>query len=194
MPTFEATEKGYQNLWNRMTVTRPDDAMEAAKGIVQDRARYENVQKKTGVPWHWIAAIHHRESNRSFAGVLHNGERIIGTGQKTRLVPAGRGPFSNWEEAAIDALTMPGQELDNIDDWGLARWLWCAERYNGWGYIKHKVNSPYLWAGTNLQQSGKYISDGVFDRSHFDKQLGVAAILKKLIELDEAIIEQYRVT
>ena len=86
MPSFEAMSQGYQNLWNRMEVTRQPDALEAAEGIIADRARYENVQKATGVPWFFIGPVHHRESNRSFAGVLHNGERIIGTGRKTSLV------------------------------------------------------------------------------------------------------------
>lgn len=182
---FEDMRAGYQNLWNRMTVTRPDDALAAAKGIIEDKARYDNLTQKTGVPWFFVGPVHQRESNRNFAGVLHNGERIIGTGRKTSLVPAGRGPFNSWEEAAIDALKL--QELDKIQDWTLPRVLYEFEKYNGFGYVRQKVNSPYVWAGTNLQQSGKYVADGVFDRSAWDKQLGCAAILSKLIELDESI-------
>ena len=185
MPTFEAMRQGYQNLWNRMTVKSQSEALSAAEGIIADRARYENVQEKTGVPWFFIGPVHHRESNRSFAGVLHNGERIIGTGRKTSLVPAGRGPFSSWDEAAVDALKHMG--LDKISEWTLPRILYEFEKYNGFGYIKFKVNSPYVWAGTNLQQAGKYVSDGKFSSAHWDTQLGCAAILKKLIELDDQI-------
>ena len=72
--------------------------------------------------------------------------------------------------------------------------LYEFEKYNGFGYVKHKVNSPYVWAGTSLQQSGKYVADGVFNRSHWDKQLGCAAILKKLIELDEQIAVDLGIT
>lgn len=189
---FEDMRLGYENLWGSMNVARPDDAEEAAKGIIQDRARYENVEKATGVPWYFIGPVHHRESNRSFAGVLHNGERIIGTGKKTQLVPKGRGPFSSWDEAAIDAIKL--QKLDNVGEWNIARILYEFERYNGFGYIRHKVNSPYVWAGTSLQQNGKYVADGQFDRNHWDKQLGTAAILKKLIELRPQIADDLGLT
>ena len=188
MPTFEAMEAGYRNLWARCQVVRSEESEKAAQGIIEDRARYENVQKATGVPWYFVGPVHHRESNRNFAGVLHNGERIIGTGRKTTLVPAGRGPFSSWDEAASDALKY--MELDKVSDWNLPRVLYEFERYNGFGYIKQKVNSPYVWAGTNLQQAGKYVRDGVFDRNHMDTQLGCAAILKKLIEIEPSIADE----
>jgi len=188
MPSFEAMRQGYLNLWGKMTVERSQEALGAAEGIIQDKARYQNVEKATGVPWFFIGPVHHRESNRSFAGVLHNGERIIGTGRKTSLVPAGRGPFDSWDGAAIDAMEF--MRLDKVPQWDLARTLYEFERYNGFGYIKHKVNSPYVWAGTNMQQPGKYVSDGNFDAGHIDTQLGCAAMLSKLMELDESIAQQ----
>ena len=192
MPAFKDMEAGYANLWARMQVVRAEEALKSAQGILEDRARYENVEKSSGVPWFFIGPVHHRESNRSFAGVLHNGERIIGTGRKTRLVPAGRGPFASWDEAAIDALRL--QKLDQVDEWTLARILFEFERYNGFGYIKQRINSPYVWAGTNLQQPGKYVRDGVFDRNHMDRQLGCAAMLAKLMELDDSIAVQLGIT
>lgn len=192
MPAFKDMEAGYANLWSRMQVVRSDAALKAAQGILEDRARYENVEKASGVPWFFIGPVHDRESNRSFAGVLHNGERIIGTGRKTRLVPAGRGPFASWDEAAIDALRL--QKLDQVGAWTLPRILYEFERYNGFGYVKQRINSPYVWAGTNLQQPGKYVRDGVFDRNHMDTQLGCAAMLAKLMELDDSIAVQLGVT
>lgn len=192
MPAFQDMEAGYANLWSRMQVVRSDAALKAAQGILEDLARYENVEKATGVPRFFIGPVHHRESNRSFAGVLHNGERIIGTGRKTRLVPAGRGPFASWDEAAIDALRL--QKLDQVGAWTLPRILYEFERYNGFGYIKQRINSPYVWAGTNLQQPGKYVRDGVFDRSHMDAQLGCAAMLAKLMDLDDSIAFQLGIT
>ncbi len=185
MPRFEDMETGYRNLWARMQVVRTEEALQAAQGILEDRARYENVEEATGVPWFFMGPVHHRESARSFAGVLHNGERIIGTGRRTLLVPKGRGPFASWDEAAIDALQL--QKLHQVDDWTLPRILYEFERYNGFGYVKQRMNSPYVWAGTNLQQPGKYVRDGVFDRGHMDRQLGCAAMLAKLMELDDGI-------
>ena len=192
MPAFADMEAGYRNLWARMQVVRTEETLKAAQGILEDRARYENVEQATGVPWFFIGPVHHRESNRSFAGVLHNGERIIGTGRKTRLVPAGRGPFASWDEAAIDAIRL--QKLDQVGDWTLPRILYEFERYNGFGYIKQRINSPYVWAGTNLQQPGKYVRDGVFDRNHMDVQLGCAAMLAKLMELDDSIAVELGIT
>lgn len=188
MPSFEDMRQGYQNLWNKMQVERTAEAREAAQGIIEDKARYQNVEKATGVPWWFIGPVHHRESGRSFAGILHNGERIIGTGRKTSLVPAGRGPFASWDEAAVDALKL--QKLDQVDAWTLPRTLYEFERYNGFGYVKHKINSPYVWAGTNLQQKGKYTADGKFDPNHMDMQLGCAAMLSELMQLDETIASQ----
>ena len=186
MPTFEASRAGYRNLWAKTTVERADDADRAAKDIVSDKERYLSIERETGVPWFWTAITHLRESGRSFAGVLHNGERIIGTGKKTRLVPKGRGPFSSWNEAAVDALKLKG--LDKVDDWSVERILFEWERYNGFGYVG-KINSPYVWAGTNLQQRGKFVADHKFDPSHWDTQLGTAAVLKRLAEMDKSVSE-----
>lgn len=186
MPTYAGTRAGYRHLWDKMHVTREAEASSAADGILRDRTRYEAVEARTGVPWFWIALVHLRESSRDFRGVLHNGQKIIGTGKLTTLVPKGRGPFETWEEAAVDALTYMG--LDKIDDWPLERCLHAFERYNGWGYFG-KINSPYVWAGTNLYSRGKYVADGKYDPNHVDKQLGLAAVLKILTELSDDIAD-----
>lgn len=185
-PSFAASRVGLANLWAKATISADDHAraVAAARKLIANRARYEAVQAKTGVPWWWIACVHWRESSGDFAGVLHNGERIIGTGRRTKLVPAGRGPFATWEEAAIDALTMPGKQLDRITDWSIPRALYQWERFNGTGYIARGVNSPYLFAATSLQQRGKYIADGKWSSTAWDEQLGTVAIAKALVELD----------
>jgi hypothetical protein len=54
------------------------------------------------------------------------------------------------------------------------------EAYNGWGYVKKGINSPYLWSGTNHYTSGKYVRDGVFDPRAVSKQLGAVCMLKEL--------------
>jgi lysozyme family protein len=187
MPTFEAMKAGYKNLWKSAKV-RPDcveKVMPAVHRILKDKERYEAVEAMTGVPWFWIACAHDRESSGNFKGVLHNGQQIIGTGRKTTLVPAGRGPFDTWEEAAVDALALKG--LSSIKEWTVERMLFEWERFNGFGYVKHGVNSPYVWADTNHEQSGKYVRDGVFDPNADDKQRGCAAVLLMLSEHDEEI-------
>lgn len=190
MPTYAATRKGYAKLWQQaiLTPARRAAAEKVARRILLNRGRYEAVAAKIGHPdiWPLIGALHDREAGGSFGGVLHNGEHIIGTGRKTRLVPPGRGPFSSWESAAVDALTMPAHAFHRIKDWPIERWLYEAERFNGWGYFG-RIRSPYVWAGTTLQQRGKYVRDGVFDPGAWDSQLGVAAVLKAIFAINPSL-------
>lgn len=130
-----------------------------------------------------IGVIHYRESSNDFRGVLHNGQKIIGTGKKTTLVPKGRGPFSTWEEAAIDALANCHPYLAKNKDWSIGTTLDKLEAYNGLGYRNKGLPSPYLWAGTDQYTKGKYVADGKFDPNHVDQQLGVAPILMKIREM-----------
>lgn len=181
--SYEKYGPEYQQLWDTMHIIR--DAAELQRlsdKLKRYQSVYEEVEKATGVPWQLVAVLHVREAGESdvgkWKGVLHNGEKIVGTGKKTRLVPAGRGPFDTWKEAAVDALKYQG--FDKIKTWPVARMLWAAEPYNGYGYRNRGLRSPYLWASTNHQQRGKYVADGVFDPSVMDTQVGVAATLKFL--------------
>ena len=176
-PSFSKLAPVYRSRWDGARLTRAADAERFIGIILKNRPRYVAVEKATGVPWFWVAAIHMRESSCNFAGVLHNGEHIIGTGRKTTLVPKGRGPFNTWSEAAIDAIRSHG--LHRISDWPIERLLYEAERFNGWGYLR-RGPSPYVWAGTNWYRAGKYIADGVYSATHVDTQLGVAIIWKLL--------------
>src|SRR5262245_53876096 len=187
-PTPDQTAAGYRNLWARARVLPGRHAAAEAIGrkIIGQRARYQAVEKKTGVPWFVIGVIHNREASLNFSCVLHNGEKIIGTGRKTRLVPAGRGPFATWEEAAIDALTMSPHSLHRVGNWPLERMLHEIEKYNGWGYLG-KCNSPYLWSWTSEYSGGKYVADHVFSRTAVDAQAGCVAILKALAALDAGV-------
>jgi lysozyme family protein len=97
--------------------------------------------------------------------------RSSARGRKTKLVPAGRGPFATWEDAATDALKLKG--LHKITDWSIERMGYEGERFNGLGYVGKGVNSAYLWAGSTLEQSGKYVADHVWNKSFDDPQIGV---------------------
>lgn len=185
MPMFEGMAAGYRNLWKSMKVTRVEACERAAKTILAGRDKYLAVERKTGVPWFFVGLLHMRESSCNFAGVLHNGEHIIGTGRKTRLVPEGRGPFVSWEEAAIDALRL--KDLHAITAWPVERIGYESERFNGFGYIKYNVNSPYVWAGSQHYLRGKYVRDGLFDTSHVDQQLGTMPVLKALCDLSPEV-------
>lgn len=187
-PGFASMAAGYRNLWKSMRVTRVAECDRAARRILAGRARYLAVERQVGVPWFVIGMWHMRESANNFAGVLHNGEHIIGTGRKTRLVPAGRGPFSTWEQAAIDALRFKGLHL--IKEWPIDRIGYETERFNGFGYISRGVNSPYVWAGSNHYIRGKYIADGVFSATHVDQQLGCLPVLAALCKISGEVNER----
>lgn len=186
--TYGAMKQGYANLWRKAEATKAPAAASVARGIIADRERYETAARAIGHEelWPLIGAIHNRESSRSFSTHLHNGDSLKGY---TTHVPAGRpqvghGPPFSWEESAQDALELKG--WDKIESWPLERWLYEAERYNGWGYLS-KINSPYLWAGTTLQQRGKYVADGVYDSGHWDTQLGIVAILKAVFDYEPGV-------
>jgi lysozyme family protein len=179
--TYASTQKGYANLWSQIKIKDKKSADRFARLITASEGRYRETERTTGVPWFFIGALHMRESSCNFSGVLHNGEHIIGTGRKTKLVPKGRGPFQTWQAAASDALKLKG--LHKVTQWDVSRMAYEAERFNGLGYTTKGVNSPYLWAGSNLQQPGKYVADHVWDSKATDKQLGVMTVIKRLCEL-----------
>lgn len=144
-------------------------------------SHYEPVSQAVGCPWWVVACIHNQECGSDvgkFKAVLHNGERIVGTGKKTTLVPKGKGPFATWEAAAIDALGGKGALAKKAWDIGSA--LNFLETFNGLGYRRKKVPSPYLWSYTDQYVKGKYVADGVYDANAVSKQSGVAAIMKAL--------------
>lgn len=180
-PFTPALRDEYARLWDGALVLPKAKAAAgvAAKRILANRSRYEEVERATGVPWEFVAILHDREASGSFAGVLHNGEKILGTGRKTAKVPKGRGPFTTWLEAAVDALRIKG--LDKLGEWSVERCLYECERFNGFGYRYRRLPSAYLWAGTSVYRGGKFVADGKFDPAAQDAQLGVAATMRALM-------------
>jgi len=147
--------------------------------LISNIDKYKAVELKTGVPWFLIGAIHGLEASFDLKTCLHNGDPL---GRKTVNVPAGRGPFFTWEQAAIDALEYEGAK--KITDWSLGQCLYFAERYNGTGYFKRGLMSPYLWSCTSKYSGyGKYVRDHVYDPNAQDEQCGVAAMIKRLEQL-----------
>jgi len=168
----------FKQLWSTCQIDseRAREVNDICEEIKHNKDRYAQVALRTGVPSWLIAALHYRESSLRFDCVLHNGQKIIGTGKKTSWVPKGRGPFETWEESAVDALDF--DQLTSFKNWEIDRVLDRAERYNGLGYRKRNVLSPYVWAGTNhSDEKGKYVSDGRYSPTADEKQLGVAALL-----------------
>lgn len=173
----------YQALYNTMVVlpSREDDIAFIIKKIRGAQSRYAHVTEQTGVPWQMIAVIHYRESTLSFTHHLHNGDPLSA---RTVHVPVGRpsvgDPPFTWEESAIDALRFQG--LARIKDWSLLSMLYRLEAYNGFGYFKRGLPSPYLWSFTTEYHAGKYTSDHGFDPKAIDDQCGCAPLLKELLK------------
>lgn len=149
---------------------------------LRERNRYQSVSDKTGVPWYVIACLHRRESDQHWKAVLHNGEKIVGTGLKTKKVPAGCGPFDTWEDAAIDAIKT---FYFRPKEWSIGGILEFCERYNGLGYRNEGAVSPYLWGHTSNYVKGQFRDDGVFDPEFVEDRAGIAPILKCLEELNQ---------
>lgn len=148
------------------------------------KARYQAVSAKTGVPWAVIAVTHERECSQDWTGSLAQGDPW---NRVSIHVPAGRGPFRSWEEAAIDALVNCPPYAARNKDWSIGGTLAMLEQYNGLGYAARGMPSPYIWSGTDQYVSGKYVRDGVYDPNVVDSQPGCANLLMKMMELDPTI-------
>src|SRR5207344_1050510 len=58
------------------------------------------------------------------------------------------------------------------------------ESYNGMGYRRFhpEVKTPYLWSFTHHYTRGKYVADGTWSPTTVSKQVGAAALLRRLAE------------
>jgi lysozyme family protein len=155
-----------------------------AKSLVAAKPRYVAVETATGVPWFVVAVIHERESAQNWFAGLAQGDPW---NRVSLHVPAGRGPFKSWEEAAIDALVHCAPYLARNKDWSIQSTLTRLEEYNGLGYAARGVPSPYVWSGTDQYKCGKYIRDGVYDSAAIDAQPGCAGLLLAIMALDRTV-------
>lgn len=175
----------YQQLFDTCTL-RPQSQAEVAavlRQIERDQPRYQAVAAPLGAPWAVVALLHQMEASGDFSRHLHNGDPLAA---RTVQVPAGRPkqgtpPFT-WEASAEDALRL--KNLDRWQDWSLPGTLYKLEGYNGWGYRQYhpEVLTPYLWSGSNHYQSGKYVADGRWSDSAVSRQIGAAALLRRMAE------------
>ena len=192
MASFSEYEHGYETNWANLQI-RPDRVAEAekhAQRLRQGKPIYETVETRTGVPWWFVGLCHYRESSFNFDTYLGNGQPL---GVRTSIVPKGRGPFTGpnaFLDGAVDALRLEG--FLGANNWGIARVLYRLEGFNGYGYHRHGVNSPYLYGGSTCYgppqaRAGKFVRDHLFDPNTVDTQLGTAVILKSLMALDASI-------
>jgi lysozyme family protein len=125
--------------------------------IQENKSRYRAIEASTGYPRLLVAAIHAKESSLDFAANMVNGEPLH---RVTRKKPEGLGPWKSWEAAAETAMNLlKGKGLTAKVDSSLstAQIACLLEYYNGLGYRNKGVNSPYLWAGTNHYERGRFV-------------------------------------
>lgn len=155
---------------------------------------YEDLAKEIGIPPELIALIHYRENttdylNGTFNVYLHNGEPL---GQETKKKPEKK-MFNDFASAAKDAL-QPWQGYINkynldADSKDLVAMLCLSERYNGMGYFSIGKESPYIFSGTNVYVSGKFVEEpdgaGKYKSKYYpnlvDQQIGAYRLLCSIL-------------
>jgi lysozyme family protein len=179
---FADLEQEYQDSFDRCTL-RPEFAGDLAfclKMLKRGQPSYELVETSNGVPWRFVGIIHCMECGFNFTGHLHNGDPLT---KRTVQVPKGRPiagaePFT-WLQSALDALAL--RKLDKITDWSVPHMLYQLEGYNGFGYRRQGLVSPYLWSFSSLYTKGKFVKDGKFDPEAVSKQCGAGLLLKSAL-------------
>lgn len=195
-----ALKSANEERWARCQIT-PSRHMEVnavAERLVASaaKARYQEIEKATDVPWFVIAIIHERESSQNFNCQLGQGDPL---GLPSRHVPKGMGPYFNHPDdpplqdafyrCAVDVLENSAPYAARWKDWSIGGTLTLFILYNGIGYeAYHNEPSPYDWGATTIEQRGKYSGDGQFAANVWDTQVGCAAMLMAMMALDPSIV------
>lgn len=179
-----ALKTANERRWKAAQLTRGPEFTPVAKRLFDAKSRYVAISEKTGIPWVFIAVTHQRESSQDFSKSLAQGDPW---NKVSTHVPAGRGPFESFEDAAVDALVNCSPHAARNKDWSIGGTLTLLEKYNGLGYASRGIPSPYVWSGTDQYRSGKYIADGVFSATTVDKQLGCAGLILAIQKLDPTV-------
>ncbi|MCW5697466.1 MAG: peptidase M15A [Bauldia sp.] len=179
--TYDELKDEYLRFFGGMAIRQEREGAVAALADIAlaNRGRYAAVGGPLGIPWWFIAAVHMLESGFNFSTHLHNGDPL--TARTVRVPPGrpsqGRAPF-RWEDSAADALA--GEGLAGLRDWSLPRALYRWEQYNGLGYRRHRIPSPYLWSFSTIYEKGKFARDGEFSSGLVSAQCGAAVLLRFL--------------
>jgi lysozyme family protein len=180
--SFEPLREEYRRMFARIVI-RPEraEAVDFHLAMIRkSRPRYEAAAERARVPWFFIAVTHALEASFNFRAHLHNGDFPLTA--RTRQVPAGRPrvwlPPSDWESSAVDAINLLG--FGGQEDWSIARTLYRLEAYNGFGYRRIGVPTPYLWSFSQHYDRGKFVADGKFSPAARSQQCGAAVMLHAL--------------
>ena len=152
------------------------------------KAIYQQISQavwKSPDRWWFVAIVHEREASQNFNRSIAQGDPW---NQRSVHVPRGIGPFRGFVDAAVFVLNRCAPYPAKWTDWSIGGVLTLFESYNGYGYeLYHHEPSPYDWGATNVEREGKYVADGKYNQNVWDLQVGCAAMLKGMMELDQSI-------
>lgn len=170
--------------WNAAKLN-PKDSIRLDKAVFlyqRTENRYQSAanMRPGTIPPVVIFCLHMREADNNFRTNLGQGDSLL---HRTVHVPRGRipnvEPPYTWEQAAQDALFVT-DHMDKHDWTHIQSALDTAESYNGFGYRRYGIPSPYLFSGTSVYKRGKFSGDGHFSPTMVDQQLGCVAVWKKM--------------
>lgn len=183
---FETLRTEYSQLLSAMTI-RPDRKKqidETAVKLIGLKTRWAPISERNGVPIIFMATSFEREATSNFE---KNPAQGWSWRSRSRIIPY-NGPFPSWTAAALEAYRLNGLDRVGAENWTWELMCFYGETFNGFGYRDfHRMHSPYLWSGTNIQKIGKYTSDGKFDSSHWDSQIGIIPVARRMTEIDPTL-------
>lgn len=155
------------------------DLLDFLRGLPGRYPRIQAVARVVDLPAPLIAAIQWREASGSFLKYIAQGDPL---GKPAVNDPTDQPVRTIWEDAVKDAFSTH-QQIQAKSDLGITEGMpinadsfdrWCAfcEIYNGEGYALHGVADPYVLAGTNGYNGGKYVADHVYSATTHDDQIG----------------------
>lgn len=157
---------------------------EVAVKLIGFKTRYEPVSAQDGVPVIFMAPSFEREASSNFNLNPAQGWPLHSF---SKWIPH-NGPFQTWQAAAIAAYHLNGLDKVGADNWSWELICFYGETFNGFGYRDvHRMHSPYLWGGTNIQTRGKYTADDKFDPDVMDPQIGIIPLARRMVELDPSL-------
>ena len=187
IPTLESLRKEYRSAFDGCKFSEQYETTITwyLKTLQHFRKRYEAVGDTVGIPWYFIGILHALEASFNFKAHFYNGDYPLT--ERTRHVPKNRPvtwlPPTDWASSATDALTDEGFVGKN--DWSVDSMLYRWEAYNGFGYRRRGIKSPYLWSFSTYYRMGKFTSDGLWDPRGRSQQCGAAVMLKGLVSMHQ---------